>query len=209
MQPASLVIELPNKEEGEPWRPVWRVFGARQAIENGKWGIARGQTFLPDSDFIDFIDFIDLVGRRQYGQGAIPKSWLLECGALPHRTRCPGVRSFSSVRCPALQRRGNRIRVGHRFHLLLAMNCQVAAGRRTELKFRTPGHLRCGNTTAVRPSLSSPPGNELPGCRGAADGTEVPYSGAPAVQEDDAVRPSLSSPPGNELPGCRRSGGRN
>jgi hypothetical protein len=120
----------------------------------------------------------------------------------PHRTRCLGVRSFSSVRCPALQRRGHQIRIGHRFpsppgnelpgcrgaadgtevpysrapavqeydsgsaiafHLLLAMNCQVAAVRRTELKFRTPGHLRCKNTTAVRPS---PPGNELPGCRG-------------------------------------------
>jgi hypothetical protein len=29
---------------------------------------------------------------------AVPKSWLLGFGALPHRTRCPGVRSFSSFR---------------------------------------------------------------------------------------------------------------
>ena len=96
---------------------------------------------------------------------AIPKSWLPGSGALPHRTRCPGVRSFSSVRCPALQRRGIDGAMAAGFRLLLAMNCQVAAE--------------------------------------AADGTEVPYSGAPAVQEKIRVGRRFSSPPGNELPGCR------
>jgi hypothetical protein len=67
------------------------------------------------------------------------------------------------------------------FRLLLAMNCQVAAVRRTELKLRTPGHrVRCGNAPYLgNQLLGIAPGHKVTETPATTTGHEPPARGPP------------------------------
>jgi hypothetical protein len=98
--------------------------------------------------------------------------------------------SYPMPRSPALQRRENRRQEGRR----LVRIVRDAPGVRNFSSVRCPALQRRGNRIRFGHRFPSPPGNELPGCRGAADGTKVPYSGAPAVQGKMRSGHRFSSP---------------